>query len=171
MENHNIVIIGMPGSGKTTFGTALAEALGRDFYDADTYLETSEGRTIKELFAVSEDCFRDAETRTARALGSKKGVVIATGGGVIKRRENIDIYKENGIIIFLDRAPENIVTDVDVSTRPLLKDGPSKVFDLYRERIDTYRSSADYHMANDESIEHVLEHLERLVKELLEKRT
>ena len=96
MENHNIVIIGMPGSGKTTFGTALAEALGRDFYDADTYLETSEGRTIKELFAVSEDCFRDAETRTARALGSKKGVVIATGGGVIKRRENIDIYKENG---------------------------------------------------------------------------
>ena len=53
MENHNIVIIGMPGSGKTTFGTALAEALGRDFYDADTYLETSEGRTIKELFAVS----------------------------------------------------------------------------------------------------------------------
>ena len=52
MENHNIVIIGMPGSGKTTFGTALAEALGRDFYDADTYLETSEGRTIKELFAV-----------------------------------------------------------------------------------------------------------------------
>ncbi len=118
MENHNIVIIGMPGSGKTTFGNALAEALGREFYDADTYLEASEGRTIKELFAVSEDCFRDAETRTARALGSKKGVVIATGGGVIKRRENIDIYKENGIIIFLDRAPEDIVTDVDVSTRP-----------------------------------------------------
>lgn len=170
MENHNIVIIGMPGSGKTTFGTALAEALGRDFYDADTYLETSEGRTITELFAVSEECFRDAETRTTRALGGKKGVVIATGGGVIKRRENIDIYKENGIIIFLDRAPEDIVTDVDVSTRPLLKDGPSKVFDLYRERIDTYRSSADYRMANDESIEHVLEHLEHLVKELLEKR-
>ena len=104
-------------------------------------------------------------------MGGKKGVVIATGGGVIKRRENIDIYKENGIIIFLDRAPEDIVTDVDVSTRPLLKDGPSKVFDLYRERIDTYRSSADYRMANDESIEHVLEHLEHLVKELLEKRT
>ena len=157
MKNHNIVIIGMPGSGKTTFGTALAESLGREFYDADTYLEASEGRTIKELFAVSEDCFRDAETRTARALGGKKRVVIATGGGVIKRRENIDIYKENGIIIFLDRAPEDIVTDV--------------VFDLYRERIDTYRSSADYRMANDESIEHVLEHLEHLVKELLEKRT
>ena len=66
MENHNIVIIGMPGSGKTTFGTALAEALGREFYDADTYLEASEGRTIKELFAVSEDCFRDAQSYSSK---------------------------------------------------------------------------------------------------------
>ena len=96
----NIVIIGMPGSGKTTFGSALAARLDRDFIDADVYLEEREGKTIPELFAVSEDCFRDAETRTARELAAKEGIVIATGGGVIKRPENIDILRKTGVIIF-----------------------------------------------------------------------
>ena len=167
MKDKNIVIIGMPGSGKTTFGKALANVLGREFFDADTYLEEKEGKTIRELFAGSEDCFRDAETRTARALGEKKRTVIATGGGVVKRQENIDIYKEQGIIIFLDRPPEDIVTDVDVSKPPLLKDGPLKIFDLYKERIHIYHASADYRIANDESIAVVLAHLAALVEEVV----
>ena len=170
MKDRNIIIIGMPGSGKTTFGAALAEELGREFYDADTYLEETEGKTIKELFAVSEDCFRDAETRTARALACKEGIVVATGGGVVKRPENIAIYKENGIIFFLDRDPADIAADVDVSKRPLLKDGPQKVFDLYRERIDTYNASADYKMANHQTIEEVSGQLTQLVKRVLQYR-
>lgn len=160
----NIVIIGMPGSGKTTFGSALAARLGRDFIDADVYLEEREGKTIPELFAVSEDCFRDAETRTARELAAKKGIVIATGGGVIKRPENIDILRKTGVIIFLDRSPDDIVTDVNIATRPLLASGKQRVYDLYEERIQAYQSLSDYHLKNTGKIEDVLDRLLLLVQ-------
>lgn len=160
----NIIIIGMPGSGKTTFGKALAERLGRDFFDADDVIVEQEGKTIPELFAVSEDCFRDAEVRATKALAVKNGIVVACGGGVIKRNVNIEIFKKTGVIIFLDRSPDDIVTDVDVATRPLLKDGKQKVFDLYDERIDLYRAAADYTLPNNKSIEEVLESLIQLIE-------
>ena len=101
MKNkQNIIIIGMPGSGKTTFGQALAQRLGRKFYDADDVIVAQEGKTIPELFAVSEDCFRDAEVRASKALAAKEGTVVACGGGVIKRSENIEIFKQTGIVFF-----------------------------------------------------------------------
>lgn len=157
MKNkQNIIIIGMPGSGKTTFGRALAQRLGRDFFDADDVIVAQEGKTITELFAVSEDCFRDAEVRASKALAAKEGTVVACGGGVVKRSENIEIFKQTGIVFFLDRSPDDIVSDVDVSTRPLLKDGKQKVYDLYDERITLYRNAADYRVLNDKTIEEVL---------------
>lgn len=165
-EQKNIIIIGMPGSGKTTFGKALAQRLQREFIDADDFIVQQEGKTIKELFAVSEDCFRDAETRSSQALAAKRGIVVACGGGVVKRPVNIDIFRQTGIIIFIDRAPDDIVSDVDVSTRPLLKDGKQKVYDLYNERIDMYRKSADYTIPNHKSIEEVLNDLTALVQSL-----
>lgn len=125
-NKQNIIIIGMPGSGKTTFGKALAQRLGRDFYDADDVIVEQEGKTIPELFAVSEDCFRDAEVRASQSLAEKSGIVVACGGGVVKRSENMDIVKKTGTVFFLDRSPDDIVSDVDVSTRPLLKDGKQK---------------------------------------------
>ena len=85
MKHKNIVLIGMPGSGKTTFGKKLAEILGRKFYDADDVLVAREKHTIKELFDEGEKCFRDAETRTLRELSKLDGVVIATGGGAVLR--------------------------------------------------------------------------------------
>ena len=69
----NIVLIGMPGCGKSTLGRLLAQHLKRPFYDADNVLEKLEGKTIKELFAVSEACFRDAETRAVRHLSELEG--------------------------------------------------------------------------------------------------
>ena len=81
----NIVLIGMPGCGKSTFGKRLAKKLGRKFYDADDVLEAREQRTIKDFFAESEDAFRAAETRTLAYLAELEGVVIATGGGAVKR--------------------------------------------------------------------------------------
>ena len=77
----NIVLIGMPGCGKTTFGRALAERLHRPFIDADAYLEEKEGRTIQSFFAESEKAFRDAEERTVEDLSARQGLIIATGGG------------------------------------------------------------------------------------------
>ncbi len=166
-NTQNIIIIGMPGSGKTTFGKALASRLGRPFYDADDVIVQQEGKTIPELFAISEDCFRDAEVRASRFLADKKGIVVACGGGVIKRQENIAIFKKTGTVFFLDRSPDDIVSDVDVSVRPLLKDGKQKVYDLYDERIALYRDAADYCIRNDQSIEAVLDTFEKLIEDIM----
>ena len=165
-NKQNIIIIGMPGSGKTTFGKALAQRLGRDFYDADDVIVEQEGKTIPELFAVSEDCFRDAEVRASQSLAEKSGIVVACGGGVVKRSENMDIFKKTGTVFFLDRSPDDIVSDVDVPTRPLLKDGKQKVYDLYDERIALYRNAADYLVPNNKTIEEVLDAFEELIKEI-----
>ena len=166
MNGKNIVLIGMPGSGKTTFGKELARRLGRKFVDADDFLEALEGKTIKEMFAVGEDYFRAAETRAARALAAERGLVIACGGGVVKRAANIEIYKTTGVVVFIDRSPDDIVTDVDVASRPLLKEGVQKVYDLYEERIALYRAAADYTVKNDAAIETVLDELERAVRSI-----
>ena len=166
-NTQNIIIIGMPGSGKTTFGKALASRLGRPFYDADDVIVQQEGKTIPELFAISEDCLRDAEVRASRFLADKKGIVVACGGGVIKRQENIAIFKKTGTVFFLDRSPDDIVSDVDVSVRPLLKDGKQKVYDLYDERIALYRDAADYCIRNDQSIEAVLDTFEKLIEDIM----
>lgn len=166
-NTQNIIIIGMPGSGKTTFGKALASRLGRPFYDADDVIVQQEGKTIPELFVISEDCFRDAEVRASRFLADKKGIVVACGGGVIKRQENIAIFKKTGTVFFLDRSPDDIVSDVDVSVRPLLKDGKQKVYDLYDERIALYRDAADYCIRNDQSIEAVLDTFEKLIEDIM----
>jgi shikimate kinase len=163
-DKQNIIIIGMPGCGKSTFGKALARKLGRPFYDADDVIVQQEGKTIPELFAISEDCFRDAEVRASRFLADKKGIVVACGGGVIKRPENISIFKKTGTVFFLDRSPDDIVSDVDVSVRPLLKDGRQKVYNLYKERIGLYRDAADYCIDNNKDIEDVLDEFETLIK-------
>lgn len=165
-KEKNIVIIGMPGSGKTTFGKAAAQKLQRPFYDADDFVVEQEGKTIKEMFAVSEAYFRDAESRAAKALSEKKGIVIACGGGVIKRPVNIETFKKTGVVIFIDRTPDDIVTDVDVASRPLLKDGKQKVYDLYNERIDLYRAAADYTITNDKPISVILDELTALIESL-----
>lgn len=160
----NIVLIGMPGCGKTTLGKLLAQQLDCPFYDADTVLEEREGRTIKELFADSEECFRDAETRTAKYLSQKQGCVIATGGGVVKRAVNIELFKTGGVVIFIDRQPENIVRDVDVESRPLLADGRRRIFEIYAERLELYRGYQDCSVANNCSEEEALTALMELVR-------
>ena len=159
----NIVLIGMPGSGKTTFGMALSEKLRRPFVDADAYLEEKEGRTIQSFFAESEKAFRDAEERTIEDLSRRQNLIIATGGGVVKRSRNVARLHETGLLIFIDRRAEDIVTDVEVEKRPLLAEGPDKVFALYKERIALYRKAADRILENRGSEEEVLARLLKMV--------
>ena len=159
----NIVLIGMPGSGKTTFGMALAEKLRRPFVDAVAYLEEKEGRTIQSFFAESEKAFRDAEERTIEDLSRRQDLIIATGGGVVKRSRNVARLHETGLLIFIDRRAEDIVTDVEVEKRPLLAEGPDKVFALYKERIALYRKAADRILENRGSEEEVLARLLEMV--------
>ena len=152
----NIVLIGMPGCGKSTLGRSLAEMLGRDFIDADPEIEKDAGKTIPELFAVSEDFFRKQETRTTKRLAALQDKVLAMGGGVVLRQENISSLKENGLIIFLDRSPEDIIGDVDTQTRPLLAAGRQRIYDLYAQREALYRAAADVMVQNKGSMQDVL---------------
>lgn len=162
----NIVLIGMPGSGKTTIGKILAAKLGRVFCDADHLLEDWEGKTIKELFAVSEENFREAETRTISKLAAARDLVIATGGGVVKRSENMERLKANGIIIFIDRSPELICADVDIASRPLLAAGRQRIFDLYKERSELYHKYKDFIVSNNEEPEATVREILNILKKV-----
>lgn len=95
------------GLREINFGQIVGAASEASFYDADNVLEKLEGKTIKELFAVSEACFRDAETRAVRHLSELEGCVIAAGGGSQTLREYRGI-KNGGIIVFIDRLPEKL---------------------------------------------------------------
>lgn len=162
----NIVLIGMPGCGKSTFGKRLAKKLALPFYDADTVLEEREQRTIKDFFAESEDAFRSAETRTLAHLSQLQGAVIATGGGAVKRKENIDLVKREGVVVFLDRKPENILGCLAGDERPLLAADKQRIYTLYDERIALYRQYADYTVENNGDFGSVMRGLLEIVQEV-----
>ena len=162
MKN-KVVIIGMPGSGKTTIGKILGKELSLKFYDMDEYIQKTTSKSIIELFENGEEYFRDIESNVCRELSQKENVLISTGGGVIKRKENIDAFKENALIIFLDRPVEKILEDVDVSKRPLLKDGKERVINLYKERYELYKKYADEIVVNDKDMRHVIESLKNKI--------
>lgn len=149
----NIVLIGMPGCGKTTLGKILNKELSMEFYDMDNCIERKTNKKISELFEKGENYFRDIESAVCEELSKKKNVIISTGGGVIKRKENIDFLKENGIVIFIDRSVDDIIGDVDISKRPLLKEGKEKVLKLYEERYLLYKNYADEIVVNDTNID------------------
>lgn len=160
MKKNIILLIGMPGCGKTTIGKRLSKELGYKFCDMDSYIEDISKSTVKELFEKSEDYFRDFETRACKELSIiKENIVISSGGGVVKRKENIDYFKENGIIIFIDRPIEDIIKDVDTNSRPLLKDGRSKLYNLYSERYNLYKDYSQYRISNNKDIETVIDYI------------
>ena len=164
----NIVLIGMPGCGKTTFGKRLARRLSLSFYDADEVLEQREQRTIKNFFAESEDAFRSAETRTLAYLSELEGVIIATGGGAVKRAENMELLKRKGVVVFIDRKPEQILGNIEGDARPLLAADKQRIFKLYEERIDLYRKYADKIITNSGDFGRTLAALETYAKQAIE---
>ncbi len=142
-SKQNIVLTGMPGSGKTTKGKLIAEKLGRKFIDTDLLIAEKEGREISEIFASDgEEYFRNRESEIIADVSKFSGVVIGTGGGSILRSENIINLKKNGRIYFLDRDLNDIVPTDD---RPL----SSNINDLkkrYNERYSIYKDTADVHI-------------------------
>ena len=139
-KRENLVLIGMPTSGKSTVGAALAERTGRPFYDTDTELEKNIGSIPDYIRANGEAAFRDAETDVIRLLTARvHGAVIATGGGAILREENRRLLAENGCLIWIDRGADEILFD---PSRPL-SDTREKWEALWREREPIYRAAAN----------------------------
>ena len=135
----NIVLIGMPGSGKSTVGKALAERLGRTFVDTDEEFAKAEGMLAGEYIEkYGEVAFRDAESRVVKEFAKEKSLVIATGGGSILREENRDAMMQNSLIIYLDRELCKLATD----GRPLSGD-MERMQKLYEMRHPIYVNLAD----------------------------
>ena len=136
----NIVLTGMPGSGKSTIGKLISEETGMTFIDTDEEIVKRENKLIPEIFAESgEQGFRKLEAEVIAEVSSVQNAVISTGGGAILNESNIDMLKENGRIYFIDRALEDIVATSDrplSSNRADLEKRYSERYDLYCLRCD-----------------------------------
>ena len=151
-EKQNIVLIGMPGSGKSTIGKALSEALSKPFYDSDEIIASRYGN-IPDIFAEKgEPYFRDKETEAVKEVSKLNGAVIATGGGAVLRKENVDSLRQNGKLFFLNRPLEDIIPTDD---RPLSKDYEA-LKKRFEERYDIYVSSADKEIFVDGCVENTV---------------
>ena len=151
----NIVLIGMPGSGKTSVGRVLSKELNMLFVDLDKEIESYLGNSIREVFAEKgEEFFRNAETICAKKVSKKKGQVIATGGGIVLREENMKALKENAVTVFLDRPIEDILKE-DLSNRPLLAKDSDKIYKIYTDRINLYKLYSDMTVESKKSVKEV----------------
>lgn len=157
-EKRNLVLIGMPTSGKTSVGSCLAARSGRRFLDTDALLAKRLGVSAAEyLTQRGEPAFRAQETETIATLTEESGCVIATGGGVILREENLRLLRQNGVLIFLDRSPEKLCASED---RPLSA-SRAALMQRYRERYPRYCAAADLQIAADGSVTDVADIIEK----------
>lgn len=153
-SKENIVLIGMPSSGKSTIGQYLAEKTGRALVDTDAEIVKKINMPISEYFAkYGEGAFRDVESEVIREIGAKNGLIIATGGGAILREDNVRYLKQNGRLYFLNRSLEKLIPTSD---RPLSSDIEA-LKRRYNERYNIYLSSADVTVDGDGTVSEVAE--------------
>lgn len=142
-DKQSIVLIGMPSSGKTTVGRILSEKCGKQLADTDEYIVNKTGMPISDFFAkFGEAEFRKIEKETVAELSATGGRIIATGGGAVLDPENVRALKQNGVLVFLDRRPENLVATDD---RPLAS-RRSALEKLYTARYAIYCAAAELHI-------------------------
>lgn len=147
-QMQNIVLIGMPGCGKTSVAAELARLSGKEVVDADAEIVAAAGRPIPQIFAQGgEEAFRKLETKVLEQLGKRSGIIISTGGGCVTRKENYPLLHQNGRIFWLQRNISALPTD----GRPISQ--TTDLNELYRVRRPLYASFADQVIENDGTIE------------------
>ena len=142
----NIILIGMPGCGKSTVGALLAEMTGRTLIDTDALIVENEGRDIPTIFAADgENYFRRAEHKAISDAAKQSSRVISTGGGAVTREENYRSLKQNGTIIYIDRD----ISELSREGRPLSQS--TDLSEMYNRRRPMYLAVADPIVKNDQT--------------------
>lgn len=145
-DAENIVLIGMPGCGKTCVGQALAALCGRPLWDTDTWVAAQAGKPIEAIFAEDgEEAFRALERKAVREAGAQGGVVVATGGGTVLDAENVALLRQNGRLVLLQRPLPWLATE----GRPLSVD----IEAMARVRMPIYRAASDALVQNNDTLE------------------
>lgn len=158
-QTENIILIGMPGSGKSTIGRLVAEKTGKQFADVDDLVEKWAGKTIPAIFDEDgETVFRSWETKALAELGKQSNLVIATGGGCVTQARNYPLLHQNGTIFWLQREPEKLPAD----GRPLSQGQDPR--QMYALREPMYAAFADRRIDNngkpDDAVSHILAYWE-----------
>ena len=158
----NLVLIAMPGAGKTTIGKLLAEELQRQFVDLDEAIVQQAGCSIPKIFAAGgEERFRKLEAEQVQQTAKQTGLVIATGGGVIKQPQNIKALRQNGVIFFLDRD----LAKLQVGGGRPLSSNHAAVAELYRQRYPIYQAASQYQIDNNGQPQEAVEQIKAKLKE------
>ena len=146
----NIVLVGMPGCGKSTVGKALAKRLSRPFFDADQEIVKRAGKSIPEIFQTEGEAgFRKIETEVLFDLCRQSGAVIATGGGAVTVPQNHDILRQNSLVVFLNRD----IAVLPTNGRPLSEQ--NDLHEMFRQRLPLYRAVCDYEVDGNSEIQTV----------------
>lgn len=158
-QMQNIVIIGMPGSGKTVVSTMLAERLSRKIFDTDTIVSEKAGMTIPEIFAAQGEAgFRKLETEATAEVGKLSGNIISTGGGVVTVADNYELLHQNGVIVWIERDTNKLARD----GRPISLS--SDLNELYAARLPLYERFADIKADNNGDINDTVNAIMEMIK-------
>ena len=158
-QMQNLILIGMPGSGKTTVATELSRMTGRKIVDTDDEIVKLAGKSIVDIFAEDGEAkFREYEASVIKRCGAEAGLIIATGGGCVKTADNYDALRQNGVVIWLERP----VTELPRDGRPL-STGDLEI--MYQERKPLYDHFADKMVVNDRTVKEVANEVWRCFNE------
>lgn len=148
MVKHNIILIGMPGVGKTTLGRLVAQQTELSFVDLDEWIEQHSHHDIPSLFARGETCFRDWESKACQQVSTYEHTLVATGGGVVLRAQNMTLLQRTGHILWLYRPLYQLRRTLQGEHRPLLQGSKTRLRTLYKERYELYRQYGDVCICN-----------------------
>ena len=162
----NIVLIGMSGAGKTTIGIALSYKLKMAFLDMDEFIEKKYEMTVSEIFEkYGEEHFRKLESETAKHISENyTNTIISTGGGVVLKDSNMENLKKTGTVVYINRSVENILSTLNAEKRPLLKNNPEKLYDMYKARHSLYLKYADICIMNSGGFDDCANEIANVIK-------